>query len=106
MFDFLVVVVDLGQLIASLIIRSKNVGLESRTGSLFRLMRISRIVRIIRVIRGGKHMKGLVDMIAGLRGGAQTLGWAITLFFMIVYVLSVMCRVGFGYIEPADQTVT
>jgi hypothetical protein len=105
LFDFLVVVVDLGQLIASLIIRSKNVGLESRTGSLFRLMRISRIVRILRVIRGGKHMKGLVDMISGLSGGAQTLGWAITLFFMIVYVLSVLCRVGFGHIEPADGTV-
>merc|ERR1719182_665502 len=84
LFDSLVIVLDVIQLIASLIRRSQNVGLESRSASLFRLVRISRMVRIIRVIRGGKHMKGLVDMISGLVFGARTLGWAIGFFFMIV----------------------
>lgn len=62
---------------------------------MFRLVRLIRLVRLLRLLRL-PVFHDLIAMITGLIGGFSTLIWAIALFALIIYVVSLMFREFFG----------
>merc|ERR1719359_1712902 len=66
-----------------------------RVASLFRIVRVFRILRIIRVFRA-HAMEELNLMLEGVSGEAVTLVWAVVLFFFMVYIFAVVCRIFLG----------
>jgi len=90
-FDSLIVLLDVTQTILGLIIQSDTTHLAT----FFRILRLFRILRVIRVFRS-KAITGLIDMFNGIISGIKTLGWAVVLFLMIMYVFAVVCRFSLG----------
>lgn len=94
LFDVTLVSLDTLQLI--LVFAATNVTKElDKAGipsaSLFRIVRLVRITRILRLLRH-RAFEDVLAMIEGLMGGATTLMWAIVLFVIMIYVMSLVCR--------------
>jgi len=101
-FDLLVVGI---QLIEQVI----GAGLETSTGlpvtvSVLRTLRILRLMRIIRVIRLLRYFAELRTMISAISGSLKPLCSVISLFVMLIYVLSVFfTQLVFTYIVNTDS---
>jgi hypothetical protein len=65
------------------------------SASLFRVVRLVRLTRLIRLFRTDMF-KDLMSMLQGITSGGLTLIWAIIVFFMMVYVIALVCREFFG----------
>lgn len=105
-FDFFVVSIDIFQLMLEL----ANVDLLSNTpaASLFRVVRLVRLVRLIRLARL-QMLDDLVALISGMVGGMTTLLWSVVLFFLILYITSLLFREFFGqsaYMINGEENMT
>jgi len=95
-FDASLIFVDLLQLIMQNFLKDAAGSMEATpSASMFRIVRLVRLVRLLRVLRM-PIFSDLIAMITGMMGGMGTLLWAIALFLMIIYVVSLLFREFFG----------
>jgi len=71
--------------------------------SVFRLVRLIRLTRILRLFRH-KAFKDLFAMVQGLTCGMATLVWAMVLFVVLIYIVSLFCRELLGPSEPGNSS--
>eukprot|EP00929_Paragymnodinium_shiwhaense_P072252 TRINITY_DN36669_c0_g1_i1.p1 TRINITY_DN36669_c0_g1~~TRINITY_DN36669_c0_g1_i1.p1 ORF type:complete len:734 (+),score=155.45 TRINITY_DN36669_c0_g1_i1:110-2203(+) len=92
LFDATLIVIDLVQLSILLVNpnAANSVG-DMPSASLFRVVRLVRLVRILRLLRH-PVLQTLLMMMHGMIGGLPTLGWALLLFVISVYMVALMCR--------------
>lgn len=93
-FDFIVILTDLSQLVLSRFVNS-SITDETPSAAMFRMLRLARLMRLTRLVNLD-FFDDLVAMISGIMGGVSTLGWAVVLFLIVVYVTSLMFREFFG----------
>lgn len=91
--DFLIICVDVAQLILSQFITSAAD--SAPPAAMFRVLRLVRLARIARLVQL-EVFEDLVAMITGMVGGMKTLTWACGLFVGIVYITALMFREFFG----------
>eukprot|EP00929_Paragymnodinium_shiwhaense_P005544 TRINITY_DN10770_c0_g1_i1.p1 TRINITY_DN10770_c0_g1~~TRINITY_DN10770_c0_g1_i1.p1 ORF type:complete len:497 (+),score=70.92 TRINITY_DN10770_c0_g1_i1:95-1585(+) len=92
MFDAGLIFVDLVQLAFQLIYPSAASNMANLpSASIFRVVRLARLIRILRLLRH-PVLQTLLMMLHGMIGGLPTLGWALLLFVMTVYVVALMFR--------------
>jgi len=89
-FDASLILCDAVQVITGL---TQKAGVLS--ASLFRVIRLVRLTRLVRLVRTDSF-KDLLSMIQGMVSGALTLFWAGIVFFLMVYVMALVCRELFG----------
>jgi len=92
--DFTLVVLDTIQLGIVFFATEANKELDKSgvpSASLFRIVRIIRIGRILRLLRH-PSFQDLLAMFEGVSNGVTTLGWAIIVFFLMVYVVALICK--------------
>jgi len=92
--DFALIFTDFFQLILAKFIKD-SVAESTPPAAMFRVARLVRLVRLARLVQLD-IFEDLIAMITGIVGGAQTLMWAIALFFLIVYVTALLFREFFG----------
>eukprot|EP00929_Paragymnodinium_shiwhaense_P095374 TRINITY_DN5647_c0_g2_i1.p1 TRINITY_DN5647_c0_g2~~TRINITY_DN5647_c0_g2_i1.p1 ORF type:complete len:661 (-),score=114.27 TRINITY_DN5647_c0_g2_i1:244-2226(-) len=92
MFDAALIFIDLVQLGIQLVYpdAASNMG-TLPSASIFRVVRLARLIRILRLLRH-PVLQTLLMMLHGMIGGLPTLGWALLLFIMTVYVVALMFR--------------
>jgi len=84
------------ELFMSHLIRDGGSGSEAMAmASLFRIVRLMRLARILRLLRS-RVFQDLLSMIQGMLGGLATLGWAVVLFVIFIYVVSLVFRILLG----------
>eukprot|EP00929_Paragymnodinium_shiwhaense_P044720 TRINITY_DN22935_c0_g1_i1.p1 TRINITY_DN22935_c0_g1~~TRINITY_DN22935_c0_g1_i1.p1 ORF type:complete len:653 (-),score=101.39 TRINITY_DN22935_c0_g1_i1:131-2089(-) len=92
MFDAFLISIDLVQLAMQLAMPAATDNMGSLpSASIFRVVRLFRLVRILRLLRH-PVLQTLLIMLHGMAGGLPTLGWALLLFVMTVYVVALMFR--------------
>mmetsp|Transcript_86841 Transcript_86841/g.202123 ORF Transcript_86841/g.202123 Transcript_86841/m.202123 type:complete len:619 (-) Transcript_86841:381-2237(-) len=104
-FDTLLVLTDAAQLFLEALAWDAArilTGGGSPSASLFRVVRLIRLTRLVRLLRSEKF-KSLLTMIQGILDGLMTLGWAIVLFILIVYVTALLSLEAFGRKDEEDQ---
>jgi len=94
-FDVFLVVIDLLQLILMLSGVAEDSNGDLPSASLFRLIRLIKLARVLRLLRT-EVFRDLLSMIQGMMGGMTTLGWSMMLFFLTVYMVSLVFREAFG----------
>lgn len=97
-FDSLLIFLDATQMVIGLSMpetsrKMQDAGIPA--ASLFRIVRLVRLTRLIRLLRT-EYFKDLLSMLQGMAGGALTLLWAVVVFFLMVYVVALICREFFG----------
>jgi len=90
--DSVLIAVDLVQLVISLGSPETDLFINA---SLFRVVRLVKLARLLRLVKA-RVFQDLVLMIQGILGGMATLGWAMLLFFMVIYVVSLLFRESLG----------
>eukprot|EP00929_Paragymnodinium_shiwhaense_P099468 TRINITY_DN6111_c0_g6_i1.p1 TRINITY_DN6111_c0_g6~~TRINITY_DN6111_c0_g6_i1.p1 ORF type:complete len:852 (-),score=179.08 TRINITY_DN6111_c0_g6_i1:64-2619(-) len=101
-FDASLIIIDIVQLVLVLYFplndeKGKNIqGMPP--ASLFRMVRLVRLARMIRLLRI-PIFKTLAMMLHGMLGGMSTLGWAVVLFSLCVYVVALLFREYLGRLE-------
>merc|ERR1740121_2071203 len=100
-FDTALIIIDLMQMMIILFFASKDA--EAPAASLLRVVRLFKLLRIVRLLRN-EMFRDLMSMIQGIMGGWQTLGWALVLFFIMVYVISLVFRETLGRKEYEHVT--
>jgi len=98
--DALLVLVDLLQLVLALTGAADSDG-DLPAASLFRLLRLLKLARVLRILRS-EVFKDLLSMIQGMMGGMTTLIWSMVLFFLTVYMVSMVFREAFGRREKEN----
>eukprot|EP00928_Gymnodinium_smaydae_P071056 TRINITY_DN54737_c0_g1_i1.p1 TRINITY_DN54737_c0_g1~~TRINITY_DN54737_c0_g1_i1.p1 ORF type:complete len:572 (-),score=54.81 TRINITY_DN54737_c0_g1_i1:235-1950(-) len=94
-FDAALVCVDVIQM-AIMLFSSPDSELANSAGaSLLRIIRVAKLARLVRLLRS-RLFYDLLVMIRGLIGGMSTLGWAIIMFLVIVYVVALVFREAVG----------
>eukprot|EP00929_Paragymnodinium_shiwhaense_P099466 TRINITY_DN6111_c0_g3_i1.p1 TRINITY_DN6111_c0_g3~~TRINITY_DN6111_c0_g3_i1.p1 ORF type:complete len:523 (-),score=118.79 TRINITY_DN6111_c0_g3_i1:67-1635(-) len=102
LFDATLILIDLLQLGLQVAFPSATSDLNDLpSASLFRVVRLARLVRILRLLRH-PVLQTLLMMMHGMIGGLPTLGWALVLFVMAVYIVALLCREFLGR-EPHDN---
>eukprot|EP00928_Gymnodinium_smaydae_P032047 TRINITY_DN23324_c0_g1_i1.p1 TRINITY_DN23324_c0_g1~~TRINITY_DN23324_c0_g1_i1.p1 ORF type:complete len:566 (+),score=93.12 TRINITY_DN23324_c0_g1_i1:69-1766(+) len=91
-FDAALIVIDMLQLILRL---SGSTVEGAPSASLFRMVRLFKLARVLRLLRS-PVFKDLLSMMQGMIGGMPTLVWSMLLFFITVYVVSLLFREFFG----------
>jgi len=103
--DAFVILIDVVQLSFLMFSPDTSESLEGApSASLFRIVRLVKLVRLVRLLEGDTF-KDLYAMVIGMLGGASTLGWAIVLFFLVIYVVSLLFREMLGN-QPNDHIYT
>jgi len=92
--DFILITADVSQLVLGKVIQS-SLADNTPPASLFRIIRLLRLARLARVLQIGT-CEDLVSMVSGMLGGMSTLTWAICLFMLLIYVISLVFREFFG----------
>lgn len=92
-FDFCIVVFDTTQLCFRQ--AEADTLSEAPAASMFRVLRLARLMRLVRLIQLGMF-DDLVALISGMIGGMSTLLWSIVLFFIILFIASLLFREFFG----------
>eukprot|EP00929_Paragymnodinium_shiwhaense_P099467 TRINITY_DN6111_c0_g5_i1.p1 TRINITY_DN6111_c0_g5~~TRINITY_DN6111_c0_g5_i1.p1 ORF type:complete len:691 (-),score=89.31 TRINITY_DN6111_c0_g5_i1:404-2476(-) len=106
-FDATLILLDLFQLFLQVMYASVLDGTAAAnvadlpSASLFRVVRLCRLVRILRLLRH-PILQTLLMMMHGMIGGLPTLGWALLLFVLSVYVVALLCREFLGR-RPEDN---
>ncbi|CAE8653856.1 unnamed protein product, partial [Polarella glacialis] len=91
-FDATLILIDLVQLIVEVFFVSTARNLDALpSASLFRCVRVLKLGRMLRILQADVF-KDLVDMLMGIIGGLGTLGWALVLYILVVYVFSLVFR--------------
>jgi len=93
--DAFLVFVDLLQLLLMLSGLAGDSNGDLPSASLFRLLRLIKLARLVRLLRT-EVFRDLLSMIQGMMGGMTTLGWSMVLFFLTVYMVSLLFREAFG----------
>lgn len=94
LFDLAIVLVDLVQITLAIASPDSAEGVGNFSG-LLRIFKLAKLTRLVRLLKSAVF-QDLVAMIRGLLGGITTLGWAIVLFLLIVYVAALLFREFFG----------
>ena len=99
MFDSLIILLDMTQLIVTLAETAGDSTSDSNMAKNVSLLRVFRLVRVIRILRalGLEQTKALVDMLSALLGGLGTLGWSVFLLAFFVYIAAVIGRIPASY---------
>jgi len=101
-FDTSLVVIDALQQALLIVAPQASASMgHAPSASLFRIIRIVRLTRLIRLLRSHVY-KDLMTMIQGMLGGLHTLMWAMVLFFIFLYVVSLLFREMLGR-EEKDE---
>eukprot|EP00929_Paragymnodinium_shiwhaense_P108408 TRINITY_DN7472_c0_g1_i1.p1 TRINITY_DN7472_c0_g1~~TRINITY_DN7472_c0_g1_i1.p1 ORF type:complete len:665 (-),score=122.27 TRINITY_DN7472_c0_g1_i1:271-2265(-) len=96
LLDAFLILSDLLQLVMQLAFPDQQEQLASiPSASLFRLFRLARLVRVLRLLRF-RAFHTLFMMMQGMLGGLPTLGWALLLCMIFVYMAALMFREAFG----------
>lgn len=102
MFDTTIILIDTASISITVLALTGHVSpddglatLDTGYVSLLRVLRLMRILRVLRLLRS-ERTKTLEDMMQGLLGGVGTLGYAVVLLALMVYITAVVCRVFFG----------
>eukprot|EP00929_Paragymnodinium_shiwhaense_P116947 TRINITY_DN8701_c0_g1_i2.p1 TRINITY_DN8701_c0_g1~~TRINITY_DN8701_c0_g1_i2.p1 ORF type:complete len:606 (-),score=171.29 TRINITY_DN8701_c0_g1_i2:329-2146(-) len=95
-FDTLLAALDLSQLIMNVAAPDVAENMENApSASVFRILRLAKLARLLRLLRS-EAFADLRKMMQGLIGGTTTLIWAMVLFLMVMYVVSLMHREFYG----------
>eukprot|EP00929_Paragymnodinium_shiwhaense_P116946 TRINITY_DN8701_c0_g1_i1.p1 TRINITY_DN8701_c0_g1~~TRINITY_DN8701_c0_g1_i1.p1 ORF type:complete len:665 (-),score=183.51 TRINITY_DN8701_c0_g1_i1:329-2323(-) len=95
-FDTLLAALDLSQLIMNVAAPDVAENMENApSASVFRILRLAKLARLLRLLRS-EAFADLRKMIQGMIGGTTTLVWAMVLFFLVMYVVSLMHREFYG----------
>eukprot|EP00928_Gymnodinium_smaydae_P038994 TRINITY_DN26748_c0_g3_i2.p1 TRINITY_DN26748_c0_g3~~TRINITY_DN26748_c0_g3_i2.p1 ORF type:complete len:683 (+),score=82.29 TRINITY_DN26748_c0_g3_i2:81-2051(+) len=97
-FDAFLIVADAIQVSLDLMVPETAKTLEEEgipAVSLFRVVRLLRLARVLRLFRSA-GFRDLQSMILGMMGGLMTLGWAVILFLLIIYVAALLCKEALG----------
>jgi len=100
-FDSFLVILDIMQLCLTFAGAADDTSGDLPSASLFRLIRLIKLARMLRLLRT-EVFKDLLSMIQGMIGGMPTLGWSMILFFMVVYLVSLLFREAFGRKEKEN----
>eukprot|EP00929_Paragymnodinium_shiwhaense_P051343 TRINITY_DN25854_c0_g1_i2.p1 TRINITY_DN25854_c0_g1~~TRINITY_DN25854_c0_g1_i2.p1 ORF type:complete len:672 (-),score=145.56 TRINITY_DN25854_c0_g1_i2:167-2182(-) len=97
-FDAVLVSIDLLQLFLQLLTP------DAATRVVEQLLRLARLVRILRLLRH-PVLNTLLLMVRGMAGGLPTLGWALIMFILSVYVVALLSRefLGREYAEHISE---
>lgn len=90
--DACLVLIDVAQLILT---SSIDDSADLPSASLFRLLRLLKLARVLSVLRTDAF-RDLLTMIQGMLGGLSTLLWSMVLFFLTIYMVSLVFRELFG----------
>eukprot|EP00929_Paragymnodinium_shiwhaense_P051346 TRINITY_DN25854_c0_g2_i2.p1 TRINITY_DN25854_c0_g2~~TRINITY_DN25854_c0_g2_i2.p1 ORF type:complete len:613 (-),score=111.17 TRINITY_DN25854_c0_g2_i2:153-1991(-) len=91
-FDTVLITIDLFQLLLHMLSPdSSSTIADLPSASLFRVVRLARLVRILRLLRH-PVLNTLLLMVRGMAGGLPTLGWALVMFILSVYIIALMGR--------------
>lgn len=90
--DACLVAIDALQLILTLTTQEAS---DLPSASLFRLLRLLKLARVLCVLRTDAF-SDLLSMIQGMMGGMSTLIWSMILFFLTIYMVSLVFREAFG----------
>jgi len=102
-FDTCIVLADTLQLFLLLGPDEWNDGFLSHVPiSILRLVRLIRLTRVLRLLRSNVF-KDLFAMIQGLSCGLSTLGWALVVFLLFIYLVALVCREVLGELEPGAE---
>eukprot|EP00929_Paragymnodinium_shiwhaense_P116949 TRINITY_DN8701_c0_g2_i1.p1 TRINITY_DN8701_c0_g2~~TRINITY_DN8701_c0_g2_i1.p1 ORF type:complete len:567 (-),score=164.83 TRINITY_DN8701_c0_g2_i1:159-1859(-) len=95
-FDTFLVCIDLLQLFLNAAAPDVAESMESApSASMFRILRLVKLARLLRLLRADVFAD-LLMMIQGMIGGTGTLFWAMVLFFIVMYVVSLLHREFYG----------
>eukprot|EP00930_Biecheleria_cincta_P007058 TRINITY_DN10819_c0_g1_i2.p1 TRINITY_DN10819_c0_g1~~TRINITY_DN10819_c0_g1_i2.p1 ORF type:complete len:554 (+),score=96.89 TRINITY_DN10819_c0_g1_i2:242-1663(+) len=95
-FDAVLIMLDLAQLIIELTSPRIAEELDSApSASLFRVVRLLRLTRLVRALKADVF-RSLAEMIHGIAAGMTTLIWSFVLFFLFLYVVSLVLRESLG----------
>merc|ERR1719362_1793804 len=101
-FDSFIILGDASQIFLYLVRKEIPFPKSGQYASVLRVARLLRLTRILRVLRFAVF-QDLLAMIQGMLGGMATLGWAIVLFILFVYVLSLIFRESLGTDEDVSE---
>lgn len=105
-FDLVLTTVDTVQIIFLLFFADQLDDFLHKAGffaSMFRIVRLLRLARVLRVLRS-QVFQDLLAMIQGMVGAVSTLAWAVILFVLVIYVVSLVFRESLGPEMGLGQT--
>jgi len=105
LFDSVIILADALHIFVFLFIKDSPLLKTGQYASVLRVARLLRLSRILRLLRSAVF-QDLLAMIQGMLGGMGTLGWAIVLFILFVYVASLIFRESLGGHEDVSGSST
>jgi len=89
MFDFILVGLQLIELIFSIIWSASGSGVVPRSVGFARVLRILRLVRVIRVARILRLIRELRMLVSSINNSLKSLLWTVMLLMLIIYLVSI-----------------